>query len=260
MFEVSVTIPAVYEDVPFDEGVERAAAAGVDAIELFDWDHDRLDDIAAVAADHGVDVAGVLLQNGMPDTDPAMTHPNQVDDAIADLRETIRAAEELDAASIVTTVGAAQDDHSLHVQHRCVVDTLRAVADEAERAGVTVSIEPLNIRVDHPEYYLTSVREARDIVEAVDSPGVQILFDCYHTQVSDGDIIATLQECSDHIGHYHVADVPGRHEPGTGELNYRRIAAVIAKTGFDGYVGCEFWPIGDPDEELGRVVDMLSGV
>ena len=143
------------------------------------------------------------------------------------------------------------------VQHRAIVDVFRAVADEAERKDVTLGIEPLNVSVDHPGYYLTSSREAYDIVEAIDSSSVSILFDVYHIQIAEGNVIDSISEYADRIDHYHVADVPGRHEPGTGELNYENVVRAIADTGFDGYIGCEFWPTDDPDATLEAAVELL---
>ncbi|WP_238532941.1 hydroxypyruvate isomerase family protein [Halalkalicoccus jeotgali] len=257
MVQITATVPAVYEDEPFDEGVRHAAEAGVDAIEFFEWDRDELDQLKDIAQTHQVDIAGILLKNGMPSEEPAMTDPDQVDAAIEDLRDTIAAAAKLDCESIIVTVGPEQEAYSREVQHRAIVDVLRSIADEAERKDVTLGVEPLNASVDHPGYYLTSSREAYDIVEAVDSSSVSILFDVYHMQIAEGNVIDSISEYADRIDHYHVADVPGRHEPGTGELNYENVVRAIADTGFDGYIGCEFWPTDDPDATLEAAVELL---
>lgn len=98
------------------------------------------------------------------------------------------------------------------------------------------------------------VRRGFEIVDAVDSPNVQLLYDVYHQQVTEGNVIQTITANIDRIGHFHVADVPGRHEPGTGELDYENVFAAIEETDYDGYVGCEFSPVGDADETISDVL------
>jgi hydroxypyruvate isomerase len=140
-------------------------------------------------------------------------------------------------------------------QYENVVEVLSTVAPDAEEAGVTLALEPLNTAVDHPGYYLTSSAEGFDIVDDVDSPGVRLLYDVYHQQITEGNVIQTVTENVDRIGHVHVADVPGRHEPGTGELNYANVFSALDDAGYDGYVGCEFRPTGDPESAMDAVLD-----
>ncbi|RKD88879.1 TIM barrel protein [Halopiger aswanensis] len=103
-------------------------------------------------------------------------------------------------------------------------------------------VEPLNNPVNHRGYYLDSSYAAYEIVDAVDSPVVSVLFDVYHQQIVEGNVIANLTENLEFVGYVHVADVPGRHEPGTGELNYWCVFEALDEAGYDGYVGLEYAP------------------
>jgi hydroxypyruvate isomerase len=160
--------------------------------------------------------------------------------------------------SLVVTVGQDQRDLEEAVQQNAIVRVLRDVAPHAEDQGVTVVAELLNTRVDHPGYFLTTTGQGAEIVEAVDSPDVKILYDVYHQQITEGDVIRRFQNNVDAIGHVHIADNPGRNEPGTGELNYDRIFEAIADTDYDGYVSCEFSPTGDPDAVFADIVEMAN--
>jgi hydroxypyruvate isomerase len=120
-------------------------------------------------------------------------------------------------------------------------------------------VEPLNIAVNHKGYYLYSSAEGFDIIRAVGSPNVKLLYDIYHQQVTEGNLIQTITENIELIGHFHVADVPGRHEPGTGEINYANVLKAIDETGYNGYVGLEYAPKASALESL-RKVKALAGL
>ena len=120
-------------------------------------------------------------------------------------------------------------------------------------------VEPLNILVNHRGYFLSQSKEAFQIIDEVGSSNVKILFDIYHQQISEGNLIANITANIDKIGHFHVADNPGRHEPGTGEINYTNVFAAIRKTGFDGFVGMEMWPVGDHAEAVRKTMGFWRG-
>jgi hydroxypyruvate isomerase len=124
---------------------------------------------------------------------------------------------------------------------------LRRVAHAAEEAQVTLVLELLNSRVDHPDYQCDRTEWGVQVCERVNSPRVQLLYDVYHMQIMEGDLIRTIRQYHRHIGHYHVAGNPGRHEPDVGqEINYPAVYEAIRETGYDGFVGMEFVPSGEP--------------
>ena len=122
------------------------------------------------------------------------------------------------------------------------------VAEIAEQHDLVYTLEPLNIKRDHPGYSIPYFEDAARLLEQVGSPRIRILMDIYHTQIQEGNVIETIHNHSDLIGYVHVADVPGRHEPGTGEIDYRRVAAALHDVGYPGAVGLEAYP-AEPDEK-----------
>ncbi len=121
-------------------------------------------------------------------------------------------------------------------QHARVVAALRAAAPLAEAAGIQLVLEPLNILVNHMGYYLTTTAESVAVIEEVGSPMVKVLYDVYHQQITEGNLINNIRANIGHIGHIHVGDVPGRKQPGTGEINYKNVFKAIRDTGFTGFV------------------------
>jgi hydroxypyruvate isomerase len=140
----------------------------------------------------------------------------------------------------------------------CVAGLSR-IAPLAEQHGVTLCLELLNSKVDHPDYQGDHAAFGVAVVRAIGSPRVKLLFDIYHMQIMEGDIIRTIRDAHEHIAHYHTGGVPGRHElDDTQELNYRAIAAAIAATAFGGYVAHEFVPTRDPLRSLREAVDTCT--
>ncbi len=130
-------------------------------------------------------------------------------------------------------------------------ENLRHMATMAEDAGVTLVLELLNSKIDHKDYQCDKTAWGVRVCEMVDSPRVRLLYDIYHMQIMEGDIIRTIQEHHACIGHYHTGGNPGRHEiDETQELNYKPIVRAILDTGYEGYIGQEFVPKGDPIKAL----------
>ena len=250
MPEISVCVEMVFDDDPFHERIARTAAVGADAVEFWGW---RDKDLAAIRrAAEGADLPIAAFGAG-----GTLTDPDQADEAVETIRESVEAAADLDCSTLIATTGPDQEGLDRETQYDNVVDVLSTVAPDAEAAGVTLALEPLNTAVDHPGYYLTSSSEGFDIVDDVGSPNVRLLYDVYHQQITEGNVIDTVTGNVDRIGHVHVADVPGRHEPGTGELNYANVFAALDDAGYDGYVGCEFRPTGEPEAAMAAVMDCL---
>ena len=122
-----------------------------------------------------------------------------------------------------------------------------------EENGITLVLEPLNTAVDHAGYYLSSSKEAFLLAKEAGSENVKILFDIYHQQITEGDVIRSIRENISLIGHFHAAGNPGRHEIDTGELNYPNIFRVIQETGYTGYMGLEYFPVKPALEGLQKL-------
>jgi hydroxypyruvate isomerase len=146
--------------------------------------------------------------------------------------------------------GASDDDAINHC-----VGGLRAIAPLAEEQGVTVCVELLNSKVDHAGYQGDRTAFGVAVMKGVGSPRVKLLYDIYHMQIMEGDVIRTIRDNHEFIAHYHTGGVPGRHElDETQELNYGAVARAIAATGFTGYVAHEFVPTRDPLTSLRQAV------
>ncbi len=257
---IGVTLPVVYgESSP--ETVARAAAAGADAVEIFGWE-EHGESVADAANEEGVEFGGILAAGAASNIEhpeePSVANPETHDEAVADLQRSVEGAADLGVKTVITTVGQNIDTVPDDAQHRAIVSVLREVAPVAEEHGVTVVAEPLNTRVDHPGYYLDSSYEAYEIVDAVDSPNVGVLYDVYHQQITEGNLIQNVTEHVEEIGHVHIADVPGRNEPGTGEINYENVLAALDDAGYEGYASCEYFPTGDPDDAVSDTVALTE--
>jgi hydroxypyruvate isomerase len=236
----------IFTEVPFLERIDKAAQAGFDAVEFWNWDDKDLPAIRAAAERNGLGIAS--FQSNLGGT---LIHPDQRESFVAGIRESLGKAREMGAPSLFLLTDELGEDRSVRFQfpelseeakYQSVLDGLKALAPLAEEAGVTLVLEPLNVHVDHPGYFLNRSGVGLDLVRAVGSPRIKLLYDIYHMQVMEGNVIETLTGNLDAIGHVHVADVPGRHEPGTGELNYANIFRALRQAGYDRYVGFEFEP------------------
>jgi hydroxypyruvate isomerase len=133
---------------------------------------------------------------------------------------------------------------------RTFVANLREAADQAAQASMTILIEPINHR-DKPNYFLHNIEQAAAIIGQVGRPNVRIMFDCYHTQIMQGDLTRRLEAYLDVIGHVQIAAVPSRAEPDEGEIDYRDICRTLDRLGYDGWVGAEYKPRGRTEDGLG---------
>ena len=241
--KLCVPIPCFFSHLPFEKAVEKTAALGYRYVEIYDW---RQLDLAS--AKKALDDAGVTMLS-MCTTEFRLTDPACRDRWVQGIRDSCQAARVLGVKNLITQVGP-DTGAEREAQRRSIVEGLKAGAPFLEEAGVTVMIEPLNVRVDHPGYYLTASAEAFDIVREVGSPNVKVVFDVYHQQITEGNIIPNILGNLDCIAHLHAAGHPGRHELQYGENDYKNIFAAVDKAGYSGACGLEYGPLLDPEESL----------
>jgi hydroxypyruvate isomerase len=180
---------------------------------------------------------------GKPGGDrPALVWPEDRERLAVDVEMAISYAKQLSCPRLIMVIGNLIEGWSTEKLRQEAVASLKSVAPLLEKAGVTVVIEPLNSKVDHKGVYCNNSTEACKIVEAVGSSNVKILYDVYHMQIMEGNVISTIRDRHDYIGYYHLAKVPGRFEPIGGELNFPAILEAIASTGYDDFVGLEYRP------------------
>ena len=251
---LSVCIEMIFTELPFLDRIAAVAEAGYGAVEFWRWRDKDLEATGRAARQAGVDIAGMVLEMRA-----SLVDPDARDGIVVDAGESIKAARALGCGTLIATTGNERPGVARAEQHAAIVANLRAVAPLAEAAGVIVVLEPLNTLVDHAGYYLTGADEGAEIVREVGSPAVRLLFDIYHQQVTEGNLWARLEMHRELIGHIHVAGVPGRHDPGHGEINYPFLMDGLRAWPYTGSIGLEYRPLGPSRESLLRAAQLLGG-
>jgi hydroxypyruvate isomerase len=231
----SICIDAVFQNMDSIEALDQVKAAGFEVFEFWHWHKKNLDALAKKAA------ALSLKCSGFCTTSFNLTNPSQRDNFLSGVKESIVAAKKMGAQFLITQSGPDTDEATLF-QEKSIVEGLKAAAPFVEKAGIELLLEPLNSRVDHPGVFLHSSDECFEILGCVGSPNIKMLFDIYHQQITEGDIIRRVTANIDKIGHFHCAANPGRHELDSGELDYKRIFDAINSLGYKGYFGIEYFP------------------
>ncbi|MGA8272425.1 MAG: TIM barrel protein [Candidatus Sulfotelmatobacter sp.] len=257
-FKVSIMLWTVFTNLPFEQRLEKVAEAGYRNVELVGeyskWTEDDFTRNNAMRKELGITfdcTAGIKHGVGNPEHRAAL---------LAELTQTLPTMERLDCPSMILLSGNRIPGTPREVQHQSCIDTLKAAAKIVE--GKSINGEPVRLLLEtidpeeNPQYYLTQIAEALEVVQAVDHPQVRLLYDFYHEQIAAGNLIEKLQKSIPYLGLVHIADVPGRHEPGTGEINYQNIFAKLAELNYKGIAAMEFHPTGDPVSQLRAAREM----
>jgi len=238
-----------WSGLPFLERIEKAHALGFPAIEFWPWRGKDLAAIAALTQRLGIAVAQFTAWGFSPGLNEAKNH----DRFVSEIEAACAAAKTL-RCDKMTVVGGNDVAGTTHAaMHEQIVAGLKRAAPIAEREGVMLILEPMNIRVDHKGHCLWGSEAAVRICRAVGSPMVKINWDLYHCHISEGDLCGHLREGFDQLGYVQVADHPGRHEPGTGEIHYPRVLRELHELGYRGYVGVECSP-SQPEAEAAKAL------
>lgn len=238
--KLSICIDAVMQGVPVPEALARLKGIGVEAFEFWSWWDKDMDAVRAAAKETGLVPAAMCTKM------ISLTDPVQRGAYLDGLRESIAVAKALGCRTLISQTGNDTGAERA-AQHESLVGGLREAAPILEEAGITLVVEPLNTYVDHQGYYLFSSAEGFAVIDEVGSPNVRLLYDIYHQQIMEGNIIDTVTANLDKIGHFHAAGVPGRHELNTGELNYRAIFDALDAAGYERYIGLEYFPLDKPE-------------
>ena len=240
-----VPIPCFFGSGDFCDAIRTVRSLGFDAVETYDWKTLDIPAVKATLDEEGVELLSICT------TEFRLTDPTFREAFVEGVRESCEAAVRLGAKRMITQVG--QDTGApREAQHASIVAGLGAAVPVLEAAGVILMIEPLNTLVNHPGYYLWSAGEAFDMVKEVNSPFVKVVYDIYHQQVSEGNIIPTLTANLPYIAHLHAAGHPGRNELQFGESDYANIIRAADRAGYTGAMGLEYRPLLDPIESLTR--------
>jgi hydroxypyruvate isomerase len=242
-FKLSVMLWTIYTKLPFEQRLEKVAEAGYHAVELVgefkNWSEDDFRRANSRKRSLGItfdSTAGLSK---------AITDPAGREAFLDELRDFFPMAAKLECPTIIVLSGNRVDGVSHEAQHNACVEALKVAGDLAAKQNFTLLLENID-QEENPKYFLTSVTEGFEIVRKVNNPHVRFLYDFYHEQISEGNLIEKLVKNIDLVGLVHIADVPGRNQPGTGEINYNNIYRKLAELKYDRYAAMEFMPAGDP--------------
>lgn len=245
-FKRSACIETLYTELPFLERFQAAKEDGFDAVSFWSWTDKDLDQICEVLRRTDIRISGF---NG--GADYSMIDPEQKEEYLAFLRQSAAAAQKVGAESLILHSNALEmSGFVLHdypelsdaVKLCTMFDTLKECAKIAEESGIMMCLEPLNVTTDHVGSFLTSTRTAAELCELIGSPKLKILYNVYHMQLNEGNLCDNIGVYASQIGCVNFADVPGHHEPGTGEINFHTILTLLEQVGYQGSIGYELYP------------------
>ena len=252
-FTLAVSAEMIFVDLPFAERVRRIHALGFE-VEIWDWTRHDIDELVALRDE------GVVYSSMTGYVRGRLSDPEGADELLATARESVPVAQRLGIPRL-NLHGTGLDDRGLPVRPQPVATgemwlaaaaTLTRIAELGESAGVTFVLENLNTAVDHPGVPFATAADCLALVAAVDNPHLRLMLDLYHAQIGEGNLIELCRRALPFIGEIQVADVPGRCEPGTGEIAYPAVARALVEMGYRGTVGLEAFASSDPELALAR--------
>lgn len=262
MLKKSVHIDLIYTELPYEERFAAAKRDGFDAVEFYieGWENKDLKKIKQLLKDNDL-----VMSAATGATPYSMCNPAEREQYLNHIKKLIAAAKEIDCPMLMVhtnlldpaTNYAAKvlpEEYTSITKLCAIYDVLKTIAPWGEEAGIQFVVEPLS-DIAHPGYFVHDTKTCVDLVRAVGSPNVKVLYDAYHMYMEEGNISATLPKYINDIGHIHIADTPGRHEPGTGDINYHNVLKTIDSLGYDGYVAFEFYPIESSEKAVKAIWD-----
>ncbi|HLI35583.1 MAG TPA: TIM barrel protein [Terriglobia bacterium] len=254
-FKFSIMLWTVFRQLPFEERLEKVAEAGYHNVELtgefHNWSDAEYANVNRRKRALGINfdcTSGLRHGIGNPEERQAF---------LADLRNILPILDRLECPSLIVMSGNRVPGLDRQAQHQSCIEGLKRAAEVVEGKNVRLLLENIDPE-ENPHYYLTSVAEGFEIMRAVNHPQVQFLYDFYHEQIAEGNLIEKLEKNIDLVGLVHIADVPGRHEPGTGEIDYRNIFKKLAQLNYRHYAAMEYLPTYDAVKSLRATREMAT--
>ncbi|MGC2164312.1 MAG: TIM barrel protein [Silvibacterium sp.] len=243
VFRFSVMLWTLEKQAPFERCIEIVGAAGYSGVELVGefqkWSAEDTRRIMARMRSLG------LVFDSMSGVQAGFSNPADTSQFMTELKAQIEAAKRLQCPQIILLSGKRVDELNPEAQQNASVENLKRAADLVSKENIQIVIEPIDT-LENPTIYMASVTQGFEIVRKVGSPNVKVLYDFYHEQRGFGNLIEKLENNFNWVGLVHIADVPGRHEPGTGEIDYRNIYRKLAELKYSKFIAMEYYPIGDP--------------
>lgn len=261
--KLSVRVEPLFPGMPLARQIEQVADVGYDGYEFGDWRAPDARQIVALQRKLGLECVCIVGNKSVNPIGMGLCDPRERDGFLAEIRASAEAAKRFETKRIVVLSGFRVPGMTREAQHESIVEGLKRAHDIVAPSRVTMIVEPINTLAkieplnpkgdNHSRYFLDRSAEAFQIAAQVGSPFVKVLFDLYHVQIMEGNLIETIRTHIAQIDHFHVGDVPGRHEPGTGEIDHFNVFRAIYETGFDGFLGMEYIPIKPARKTLADV-------
>jgi hydroxypyruvate isomerase len=254
MPKFAANLTMMFQEVPFMQRFSAAAKAGFKAVEyMFPYDYPAADIKKELTANNLQQVLFNLPAGNFAAGDRGIvSDPNRVAEFRDSVAKAISYAKELGVPRLNCMAGKKLADVSEEKQHATMVDNLRYAADVLAKAGIKLMVEPINYR-DMPGFILNTSIQGFALLDEVNHPNLYLQYDIYHAQRLEGELVNTIEKNIARIEHIQLADNPGRHEPGTGEINYPFVFKAIDKCGYQGWIGCEYIPAAGTVEGLGWI-------
>jgi hydroxypyruvate isomerase len=252
--KLSLCLEMLFTDLPFIDRLAVASRLGYRAIEFWNWRDKDLPTLVDAAARLDVTVAAMSGNR-----QHALIDPDVRAELIEEMDQVFEAAGQLKCRRIMMLSDVLRDDGSAaptpprpaEEKIKSMVENLRTLAEIAEAASVTLLLEPLNTVLDHPGCFLDASALGVEIVRRVRSPQVKLLYDIYHMSMMGENVLTEIDKNLEWVGYFHVADVPGRHQPGTGNIDYQAVNTLLRQAKYEGFIGMEFSALG-PDEQAAK--------
>jgi hydroxypyruvate isomerase len=249
--KLSLCLEMLFVDRPFVERMAIASRLGYRAIEFWNWRDKDIPAVAGAAARHGLTIAAMSGNRNH-----ALIDPDAGPGLMEEMDQVFEAAEQLNCRNIMMLSDVLSGDGSAvpigsrphEEKFEAVLKNLRMLAAHPRAEAFTLLLEPLNTALDHRGCFLNHSAPGVELVKRAASRRIKVLYDIYHMSMMDENVLTEIENNLEWIGYLHVADLPGRHQPGTGKIDYPAINALLKRVGYDGFIGMEFSPSG-PDEQ-----------
>ena len=259
MLRFSANLSMLFTEIGFLDRFAAAAAAGFEGVEfMFPYGYDK-DRLAGLLHEHGL----TLVLHNLPAGDWAAgdrgiaCRPDRVGEFRAGVEEAVAYATALGCPRLNCLGGIVPPGVDMARAKDTLIANLAYAAEPLAKAGIELLVEPVNTR-DIPGFFPSRTAQALEILDVVGSANLRLQFDLYHAQVMEGDLARTIEANLPRIGHLQVADNPGRHEPGTGEINFDFLFKFIDGLGYDGWIGCEYRPKAETSSGLDWLAPYLD--
>ncbi|HEV2499239.1 MAG TPA: TIM barrel protein [Terriglobia bacterium] len=246
-FGLSVMLWTVFRNLPFEQRLENVAAAGYKQVELVgefkkwsDSDYQQFNQKKRALGMTFDATSGI----GM-----SLANPAERQTFLTEVRNILPTLDRLECPALIILAGNCIPGMPRYMQYQSCIDGLKQAAEIVEGKNVRILLENID-PIENPRYFLTSVAEGLEVIRAVNHPQIKFLCDFYHEQIAEGNLIAKVEKNLDQIGLVHIADVPGRHEPGTGEINFQNIFKKLAELGYQHNAAMEYMPTYDEIKSL----------